>query len=128
MLQWHHTCVQLPCPVVTEEYVKEYGADSFQLPVRVYALCRAQMRAVGLDHGRADGGHCRRSAGHGRHHDRRRQSGPCVRRTSLAHAAQVRKLGGTVAECLCLIGLPELNGAAKVGAPCFTLLNLPAGC
>ncbi len=42
--------------------------------------------------------------------------------------SQVRKAGGNVLDCLCLIGLPELNGKAKVGAPCFTILDYPAGC
>ncbi len=42
--------MQLPCPCLTEEYVKEYGTDSFQLPVRLFrplSAAESQVDAIG---------------------------------------------------------------------------------
>lgn len=40
----------------------------------------------------------------------------------------IDKAGAKVLECLCIVELSELQGRRKVAAPCWALLDLPAGC
>lgn len=61
-----------------------------------------------------------------------KETSPFVSRINLSSpcscSLQVKRCGAEVKGCMCVIGLPELNGAAKVGAPCHTLFNFAAGC
>eukprot|EP00051_Salpingoeca_urceolata_P025544 m.460775 g.460775 ORF g.460775 m.460775 type:complete len:182 (-) comp20344_c2_seq6:20-565(-) len=48
--------------------------------------------------------------------------------TMAAAVELIKTVGAVPAECVCIVGLPELNGPEKVDAPCFSLIDLPAGC
>eukprot|EP00050_Salpingoeca_kvevrii_P018239 m.71989 g.71989 ORF g.71989 m.71989 type:complete len:187 (-) comp7975_c0_seq2:476-1036(-) len=48
--------------------------------------------------------------------------------TMAASVSLIRKTGASVAECVAIIGLPELDGVSKVDAPVHCLFDMKAGC
>ena len=91
----------MPGECIKVEYKKEYGSDFFELQKDGVT---AGQNVVIVDDLLATGG------------------------TLEAACQLVRKTGGNVLECLCIVQLPELKGSEKVSAPCWALLDLPAGC
>eukprot|EP00053_Salpingoeca_punica_P005688 m.55924 g.55924 ORF g.55924 m.55924 type:complete len:183 (+) comp13358_c0_seq1:39-587(+) len=92
---------KLPGTCIRAEYTKEYGKDVFEM--QEGAVKPGQVVVI-VDDLLATGG------------------------TMACAVNLVRKAGANVVECLTVVGMPELNGTAKIDVPCFALMNVKASC
>ncbi len=88
---------KLPAETVAEEYDLEYGKDKIEIHKDAIA---PGMKVLLLDDLIATGG------------------------TALAACNLIKKLGGEVVECGCIVDLPELGGKKKLEAAGYKVFNL----